>query len=142
MVKACRNHPDASIIGLDAFLKTFPEDDFKSRLKYSEMVFPLYAQRPDLQIAVRTWQCKQLENSGDPLKTLSLALQTCIDNAEESKLILPLVRICIDIVKEKELQARTARYFNKIDKSFPKTRGGEPSEAYAEFREMLKELGI
>jgi len=141
MLKSISEHPDISLDVMMAINRSIPNEEFKTKQKLFDMTAPLYLKmkRPDLMIELRKEQCKQLA-AVDGLNTLKLALLTCIQSAEESTLILPLVEICVDVTKELKLESKVKPYFDQIDAAFPKKRGSAPSEAYAEFRKLKAKI--
>lgn len=141
MLKDISGHPDITFDVMMAINKAIPQDDYKTKQKIFNLTAPLYQKmkRPDLMIELRIEQCNQLA-AYTGLDALKLALTTCIQHAEESTLILPLVEKCISITKEYKLESKVKNYFQKIDDKFPKRRGSSPSEAYDTFRKLKAQI--
>jgi hypothetical protein len=141
MLKKLSDHPDITLDVMMSINDAIPAEDYKTKQKLFNLTAPLYKKmkRPDLMIELRREQCKHLVEY-DGLNTLKLALLTCLDNAEESTLILPLIETCVQITKDLKLESKVKPYFSKIDAKFPKKRGSSPSEAYAEFRQLISRI--
>lgn len=141
MLKDLSDHPDITLDVMMAINEAIPAEDYKTKQKLFNLTAPLYKKmkRPDLMIELRREQCKHLVEY-DGLNTLKLALTTCLENAEESTLILPLIETCVQITKDLKLESKVKPYFSKIDDKFPKKRGSSPSEAYAEFRKLISKI--
>lgn len=141
MLKELSDHPDITLDVMMAINEAIPSEDYKTKQKLFNLTAPLYKKmkRPDLMIELRREQCKHLVEY-DGLNTLKLALSTCLENAEESTLILPLIETCVQITKDLKLESKVKPYFSKIDEKFPKKRGSSPSEAYAEFKKLISRI--
>jgi len=137
LFKELKSHPDITITGIETLIKRIDPNDFSLKDKYYKKVLPLYKTRPDLQIRLRNMQCNDLKEFGNPLKTIQIALTTCLANTEESTLILPLVETIVAIAKEKGIEKKVKPYLLKIKSKFPKKRGSNISDAYLKFQEII-----
>jgi hypothetical protein len=137
LFKDLKYHPDVTFEGIQILLKRFEQDDIKSKEKYINKVLPLYKNRPDLQIKLRKLQCESLKDTGNALKTIQIALKTCLSNTEESTLILPLIKTIVDITLEKKVERKVKPYLQKIEAKFPKKRGNTTSKAYLKLKEII-----
>ncbi len=137
LFKKLKYHPDITITGIETLIRRIDADDLKLKDKYYKKVMPLYKKRPDLQIRLRNMQCKDLRKFGSPLKTIQIALTTCLENTAESTLILPLIETIVSITREKNLEKKVKPYLAKIQSKFPKKRGSSVSDAYIKFQEII-----
>ncbi|PCJ58453.1 MAG: hypothetical protein COA79_13100 [Planctomycetota bacterium] len=138
MTKKLKAHPDLTILCFNSFMRCIPKEEVKTRSRYYNILFTMYKNRPDLQIQLRCLQCRELADADKALKGLTLAIQTCIDNGKEGGLLLPLVKICVEIAKEKKLEEKVKPYMKKI--KFPMKRGNKISQSYTEFKKLLNSL--
>ncbi len=142
LFKELSGHPDLSLELMDYFMKHWERDDTKTRQKYYEAAFALYAKRPDLQLLLRTAQCKELFADGNAKDALQKAARTATDNATEGTLVLPLVEIIVDACKDSAKWKRPAyAVLNGLTKKgFPQRRGNEVSQAYLDLTAMIEQL--
>lgn len=142
MAKNLQPHPDMTLTVLDTVLDVMPASDLKERDKLYAAIFTLYRERPDLQIRLRERQCAELYAAGEADRATSYAVQTLIANAEEGTLILPLVEVVVGDCSQRPpaQRARVKAMLGKVDDGFPKMRGSTPSQAYAEFKQLLGRL--
>ena len=146
LMKDLANHPDLTLECLQRFMVAIDHKDVAARQKIFRGAYALYAKRPDLQIRLRLLQCEELVAAGQQPEALTIALQTCTDNAKEGSLILSLVDYVVKASKEfnatnPKFQLGVVRQaLAKIEKDFPQKRGDTVSAAYEEFKGMVGRL--
>lgn len=139
-------HPDLTIECLDMYLRSIPETEVDARQKLWTGAYRLYAQRPDLQVALRLRQCRELISAQREQEALTKALETVAGNAKEGSLILPLVELVVassKVFAASEPKFRLAVVkdaLHKVDADFPKQRGSTASPAYADFKTLIDSL--
>ena len=146
LMKDLAGHPDLTLECLQRFMAAIDQKDTAARQKIFRNAYALYAKRPDLQIRLRLLQCAELVAANQQPEALSIALQTCTDNAKEGSLILPLIDYVVRSSKEfaatnPKFQLTVVRQaLAKIDKDFPQKRGTDVSAAYTKFTQLVGAL--
>lgn len=140
MIRALVEHPDLTLECLNTFVSCAPEEDLRGRQSLYEQTFRIYAERPDLQLRLRMNQCRDLARSDMKLKTLNVLIPTIVANTREGKLVLPAVRMAVELAVELGLERQAHAMLSRGDAAFPKQRGSTPSAAYEEFRKLLDSL--
>ena len=142
MVKQLEGHPDITWPCLSRALDPICGDSQKDRQKLYELLAPLYAKRPDLQIALRRAQMGELFAAGAADAAINCAAQTLLANADQGTEILPLVEAVVEDGRARPEPQREVirKMLEQVDRDFPKKRGNSPSEAYAEFRKLVDSL--
>ncbi len=135
MLESLTDHPDLTMDCLENFLKTI--DDFDKRQDYYNRVFRLYKDRPDLEIRLRLAQFQDLYAAGEYKKAIHAASETCLKNANEGSLVIPLIRKCVNLAKAKGLRNYLKPRLKEIQAKFPKSRGGKTARSYQELQEMM-----
>ncbi len=136
MKKALKEHPDLTMLCLQNFIDCIPPDQQQQRQQYYRQIFALYRERPDLQIQLRVAQCQELAAHNKKARALQLGMQTCIDNAEQGGVVLPLIKVCLKIAEGQTSVLK--RSLRKIENKMPKKRGDKDSAAYEEFTKLIQ----
>ncbi len=146
MLKDLKDHPDLTIECIDLYLRSIPLEDQSERQRLWNGAYALYAQRSDLQIALRLKQCRELVAVDNAQLAIQRALEAIVPNAKEGSLVLPLVELVVTTTNDQVAQqpafpvARIRAGLAQADGDFPKMRGREPSAAYTQFRALLDKL--
>jgi hypothetical protein len=146
LLKDLKNHPDLTIECVVLFLNSIPLHEQVERQRIWNGAYQLYAQRPDLQIALRMVQCAELLEVDNHAEAFARAVDTIVANAKEGALILPLLAY---VVESAERYRKTNPRFRidtlkaaltRAEADFPQMRAGQASEAYTEFRALVSRL--
>jgi len=137
MMKYVKDHPDLTLGCFATFLDCIPAGETKKRQKFYTQAFRLYEDRPDLQIDLRAAQCDELLAAGKQLEALPLYLKTTADHGKQGRILLPLVRKAVDIVKKRKLHKQAIPFFDKLAMRFPKKRGGRIAKAFQDLVDLL-----
>ena len=142
LVKSAHEHPDLLWDILKRFLYYIPESDLKTRTKLYSNVFAVLKERPDLQIALRQWQCRELYAMDESNKATSLAVKTLNDLANEGALVLPLLELVIEDATKRPVAERKSirKHLSKMEKTFPEKRGDTVSRAWTSMKDLLNYL--
>ncbi len=140
MMKALGEHPDMTYYCLGSFIGCIPENETKKRQSLYNQAARLYGKRPDLLIKLRIEQADDLCRAGQKRSALNILMLTVVENSKEGKLVLPAMRKSVELATELGLKRQAHAILKKADNAFPKMRGTTPSQAYADFKELLKSL--
>jgi hypothetical protein len=147
MVRDLAGHPDLTLECVQRYLLAIPVDRIDERQRLYEGAYALYARakRPDLQIRLRIAQCEELAAAGRHQELLVKSLGTVVANAAEGIEILPLMEQVVAMSKRfagaKGFRPEVLRQeLAKVDKVFPKARGGKTSEAWLEYQKLVAQL--
>lgn len=140
MTRALAGHPDMTFACLNTFIGCLPEENARGRQSLYNQAAALYASRPDLLLKLRVAQAKELVSAGEKAKAVNLLVATIVQHAKEAKLVLPAMRMAVELAKELGLGRQVRAKLRAADRTFPKKRGDRPSVAYEEFRKLLDQL--
>jgi hypothetical protein len=140
MMKALRGHPDMTYYCLGTLINCIPEKDTRKRQSLYSQAAKLYSARPDLLIKLRIEQTDDLCRADKKRAALNVIMQTVVDNSKEGSLVLPAMRKSVSLALELGLGRQAHAILRKASKGFPKKRGATPSQAYADFKELLESL--
>ncbi len=140
MTRALAGHPDMTFACLNTFIGCVPAANARGRQSLYNQAASLYASRPDLLLKLRVTQAKELVSAGEKAKAVNLLVSTIVRHAKEAKLVLPAMRMAVELAKELGLARRVHAKLRVADRTFPKNRAGTPSVAYEEFRKLLDQL--
>ena len=146
MLKELAAHPDLTIEGIVIYLQGIPTGNVDERQKLYAAAYALYAQRPDLQVALRMIQCSELVAAKREPDALRTALDTVVRNAKEGTLIMPLVHYVVETSKAFAASTPTFRLdvvkqqLTKAESDFPKQRGDKESPAWSAWRKLVGSL--
>ncbi len=136
-LRVLKEHPDLTFECLRTFKDCLPEKDVKGRQSLYNQAFTIYRSRPDLQMRLRMAQAEGLVAAGMKLQALNVLAPTIVTNAKEGTLVLPAMAMAVRLAHELRVEGQAYAMLRKADSTFPKTRYGRPSEAYAEFNRLL-----
>ena len=139
-------HPDLTLECLPELMAQLPESKVDQRQALYNAAMQLYAQRPDLQIKLRSAQCAELVSHGRQPQALELMLATVGANAKEGSLILPLVEQIVNT--SKDFAASTPNFhlevvkqeLSKVEALFPAKRGNTMSPAFSTLQNLIAKL--
>ena len=146
MMKELAAHPDLTLECLSSFMAEIPHAQVDARQDVFNRANALYAERPDLQIRLRVWQCAELQEAHRERDAIQVALKTLVANGKEGSLVLPLVKAVVEMANA---FARTSKDFRievvrtalaRMEKDFPRTRGMKVAESYEAYRYIVKDL--
>ena len=146
MLKELAGHPDLTMEGIGIYLKGIPTDQVEERQKLFTAAYALYAQRPDLQVALRMMQCGELVTAKREPDALRTALDTVVRNAKEGTLIMPLVQYVVETSKTFAGTTPSFRLdlvkqqLTKAESDFPKQRGDRVSPAWEMWQKLVGSL--
>ncbi|MHC4502410.1 MAG: hypothetical protein ACYTFI_03815 [Planctomycetota bacterium] len=140
MTRALRGHPDMTFVCLNTFIGCVPEANVRGRQSLYNQAASLYASRPDLLLKLRVAQAKELAGAGEKAQAVNLLVPTIVRHAKEAKLVLPAMRMAVELARELRIGRQVRAKLRAAEKTFPKDRAGTPSVAYEEFKKLLDEL--
>jgi hypothetical protein len=140
MMKFVKDHPDLTQSCFSTFVDCIPIEETKRRQLFYKQAMKLYDERPDLQLDLRFRQASELRDAGKELDALVLFLQTAGEHSKEGRLILPLVKEGVALVKKKEVERKVIGLLDNIPKRFPKRRQGKIAKAFQDLVGMLAPL--
>ncbi|MHC5036086.1 MAG: hypothetical protein ACYTHM_02120 [Planctomycetota bacterium] len=130
MMKWVAAHPDLTYEAFSTFLGCIPRERPRKRQAFYDRAARVYIERPDLLIALRLMQGKELIEEGEEKKAMILSLRSAAEVSQAGRHILPLVKAGVDLADRLGLERYAVPFFEKLLKDFPKKKGEKPSPAF------------
>ena len=144
LIAALPEHPDLDWECLQGFVTAHPA--LAGRLHPDAFARYLAAERPDLQIAVRSAQADALIAAGAQAKAADLVNETCAAMGEEGLFVLPLIERSVEIALARRVAdprfafAKTQRALANAEGGFPTVRFRKTPPAYQRYLDVVERL--
>ncbi len=137
MMKYVKDHPDLTFECFSTFLECIPKEETPKRQAFYQQACGLYEERPDLQIDLRHMQGKELIEAGKSLEGMDLLIRTAAEHGKQGRIVNPLVRIALEVAKEKKAERFLLPHLDKLTMRYPKRRSDEVADAFKDLVEMV-----